>query len=262
MNQRAEAVKHFDQALRHELRAQRKALSEYIAQLKANRRAALTKARHVCATSKERAKVRAANIRAKARDEAKLVMQAAKTSCERGKARARRHGEKEIQAALTGKRQALADERNVLRSKRKPTERKATKRRGERLDEVRQDIPRDLLPVFEAVKTTLRPQARKSLTETFLEWAEDNPEEVNALRAELSASDDSLIREALAEQRATERALRSRRVLAPNDWKVLGTSPAELEAVGLNPRDPDDVIAFLAGYTQHLKDLTRGAVPF
>lgn len=256
-----DAKAHFDRALRAELRAQRKALVEYIAQIRANRRAALSKARHTCSSSKERAKSRASSIRQRATEEARAVLTAAKTACERGKAKARKVGAKELEQAQAARRQSVSDEKTVLRSKR-TKEPRIAKRKTERLDEVRADIPRDLLPVFEAVKGTLKPRPRKSLTETFLEWSEENPDEVHALRAELAASNDSLVREAMKEANAVQRALRSRKQLKPDDWRVLGTSPAELEAVGLNPNDPDDVIAFLAGYTQHWKDKTRAAVPF
>lgn len=256
-----EAKAHFDRALRAELRAQRKALVEFIHQLKANRRAAMNKARHVCSTSQTRAKARAAAIRARASEEAKAVVTAAKTACERGKAKARKVGAKELEAATQKRRQAIADERTVLRSSRKK-EPRITRRKSERLDEARADLSPDLLPVFEAVKGTLKPSPRKSLTETFLQWVEENPDEANALRAEFAASDDSLIREAMNEAKTVQKALRSRKQLRPDDWKILGTSPEELEHVGLNPNDPDDVIAFLAGYTQHWKDATRAAVPF
>ena len=112
--------------------------------------------------------------------------------------------------------------------------------------------------MWRAVRAQFKPNARKSLTEQFLEWVEENPDEVLALQ---DPAADRLVKEAEAESRALSKVLRSRRKLRAEDWERIGASPDELVAVGLNPDDPDDVLAFVGGYTQHWAD-KAAAVPF
>lgn len=259
MSLKAESLKAIDQALRKELRERRKALDEFVAQIHANRRTALLKARHSCDVSKQRAKARVADIRATAKKDVERVRESARTSCERGKAKAKRVGEKALRAALGERKQALADERNILRGKKRKTDVPKRTRRREVLDEARHDVPPALRDVFEQVKDQFQGHARKSVAEQFTEWAEENPDEVLALQ---SAHANKFLEEALKEQRAADRALRSRKQLRANDWAAIGTNPDEIRAVGLNPDDPDDVLAFLAGYTQHWRDMAANEVPF
>lgn len=50
--------------------------------------------------------------------------------------------------------------------------------RSESDDEVRQNIPPELLPTFEVVKRSIKAHDRKSRTEAFLEWVEAHPSEI------------------------------------------------------------------------------------
>jgi uncharacterized protein DUF6496 len=55
-----------------------------------------------------------------------------------------------------------------------------TERQSESDDEVRQNIPRDLVPLFERVKRGIKGSARRSRTEEFLEYVEEHPDEAYA----------------------------------------------------------------------------------
>jgi hypothetical protein len=249
------ALKSIDAELRAELTKRAKAIDEYLSRLKNERRAALAKATEQCRTSKVRAKARAATIRAEAKAQAARVLEAAKTSCAKGKAKAKKRGTKELLAATAERRQATSD-RRLLQKTKAP---KAPRLRAlEQKDEVVQNIAPELIPVWKATKNQFQPHPRKSLTEQFVQWVEENPDEVFAL---LEPQHDKLVKEAEREQRALTKALRSRKKLAASDWDRIGASPDELSALGLDPDDPDDVLAFVAGYTQHWKDQANG-VPF
>lgn len=69
-------------------------------------------------------------------------------------------------------------------------------------DEVRSNLPEELVPVFNRVRRSIRPHPRRSRTETFLQWAEENPAEVVEIQIlESDAKTARLIRE-LEEQEA------------------------------------------------------------
>lgn len=103
--------------------------------------------------------------------------------------------------------------------------------RRESDDEVRGNLPADLVPVWTALGRKLPSKAKKSRTEGFLDWVEENPEEVlrwQADRAQKLAHDD------LRKMRADERAMSARL----RKGKGLGYSRAELEGLerlGIDP---------------------------
>jgi len=93
----------------------------------------------------------------------------------------------------------------------------ARERRSESDDEVRVNIPAELVALFERVKAGIKGSARETRTEAFLRYAEENPDEV------LVALDDkteAVIRDLERQEREAARHLRRRRY-----------TPAELAAV-------------------------------
>ncbi|HZJ70001.1 MAG TPA: hypothetical protein VFF36_03655, partial [Planctomycetota bacterium] len=75
-------------------------------------------------------------------------------------------------------------------------------RREESDDEVRRNLPPELLTVWERVRGAIRPGPRRTRTEAFLEWAEENPEAVHAIVYE---DVDRQVAELIREQQAIER---------------------------------------------------------
>ena len=84
--------------------------------------------------------------------------------------------------------------------------------RGEKRQEsdeaVRVNLPADLISVFDAVRKGIKGGPRKTRTEAFLEWAEENPGEVWALKSKEAEREISKL---LAEQKRLQKAQRSRR---------------------------------------------------
>ena len=84
-------------------------------------------------------------------------------------------------------------------------------------DEVRANIPAELVHVFNRVRRSIKPREGMSRTEAFLHWAEENPEEVYAHEAEaadratarLVAELKELERQAHQERRAQPRKTRA-----------------------------------------------------
>lgn len=131
--------------------------------------------------------------------------------------RARAQGDNVIAA----RRGELGEQREIdrtirdvdARGKRGPGVKRATlrERRAESDDEVRANIPRAMVGVFDSVRRYVKPTARMSRTEAFLQWAEENAGEVYAIQAQQAERDLARL---LAEQERVERLSRKRGRLA------------------------------------------------
>jgi len=78
-------------------------------------------------------------------------------------------------------------------------------RSGESDDAVRNNLAPDMVPVFNAVRKHIKGGPRKSRTEAFLQWAEENPGEVFAL---MQHDADRYLAQLLAEAERTQRELK------------------------------------------------------
>jgi hypothetical protein len=78
-------------------------------------------------------------------------------------------------------------------------------RQDESDDEVRQNIPSDLVPLFERVKRSIKATPRMSRTEAFLHYAEEHPAEVLEM---IEDKTEALIRELEAKHDEAARAVR------------------------------------------------------
>ena len=206
-----------DAALAHAHRAKVADLKRQIAELGAKKRAGLSTIRKRC----QLARARVAAARKAATQTLREARTAAQNRCSLRKQRI---------AALTvsaveKKRQELDAERAMWRDIQLAERRikKAGARRSKREaaaesdDEVRANIPAELVHVFNRVRRSIKPREGMSRTEAFLHWAEENPEEVYAHEAEaadratarLVAELKELERQAHQERRAQPRKTRA-----------------------------------------------------
>lgn len=120
---------------------------------------------------------------------AKEKRASARSACRTGRAEL---GEETSTRVLDAKRE-LAEERQFQREMHRAERRgrakvklRRTKREAgaESDDEVRSNIPAELVPVFDRVRRSIKGSERRSRTETFLEWVEAHPEEVIAAEAD------------------------------------------------------------------------------
>ena len=131
-------------------------------------------------------------------------------SCQLRGVRARTQGKQEIEQ----RRGELDAERRYERIQRagdRPRALRSTsaERRQESDDEVRSNLQPEMVAVFNAVRKHIKGSPRKSRTEAFFQWAEENPDEVFDL---LQHDADRYLAQLLAEQERTERELRRRSV--------------------------------------------------
>jgi len=132
-----------------------------------------------------------------------------RTTCGLRKERARLEGEEVIQA----RRREIQEERyldKLQRSRPKSAQplgrmRNARREReAESDDEVRRNLSPDLASVFSKVRKHIKGSERRSRTEAFLEWAEENPDEIYAMQEQRAAREiERLVKEYQRETRRT-----------------------------------------------------------
>lgn len=127
-------------------------------------------------------------------------------SCQTRAAVAKASGASEVARRRT----KLLEERGFeqkMRAHERPRALRSTsgERRQESDDEVRSNLQPEMVAVFDAVRKHIKGTARKSRTEAFLQWAEENPDEVFAL---LQHDADRYLTQLLAEQAALQQVQR------------------------------------------------------
>lgn len=224
MSDKSEARKQREVArfLRERDRRRLGELREGIKKARARRRAAIAAAVAWCregrALVRERARARQLSALLVLRERAERERSEQRSACAARKAAARALTTAEVEAA----RQELGQERRELdiQAKRyagKKTRATAAERRAESDDEVRRNIPAELVGLFNKVKRDIRPSARMSRTEAFMKWAEGNPEEV--LTAQEWAAERDVAR-LVKEYEAQERKMRSRKRYARSTEEI------------------------------------------
>ena len=138
-----------------------------------------------------------------------------RTTCGLRKERARLEGEEVIQA----RRREIQEERyldKLQRSRPKSAQplgrmRNARREReAESDDEVRRNLSPDLASVFNKVRRQIKGSERRSRTEAFLQWAEENPDEIYAMQEQRAAREiERLVKEYQRETRRTAGARES-----------------------------------------------------
>lgn len=119
------------------------------------------------------------------RKQCRTAREKLRTMCGVRKERAREAGDK----AVGARRRELHEERHLEMLQRAADRRHQRgvrnvrrERAAESDEEVRGNIPRGLVKVFDKVRRQIRGSDWKSRTEAFLEWAEENPGEVYAIQ--------------------------------------------------------------------------------
>lgn len=172
-----------------------------------NRRAMLSTARMRCSTARVELRDRQRAERERLRDAQRAQRGAGKVACAVGREEAREVGRLEQAAAA----KALRDERRLQREVRAADKRaslvRSTKRERAQEDDdaVRANLPPDLVPVFDQVKKKIKGSPRKSRTEAFLQWAEENPGEIVAVQ---QADADAYLAKLLQQEKEHHRAMR------------------------------------------------------
>jgi hypothetical protein len=129
--------------------------------------------------------------------------------CNAGKQQAREEGtllEQQAQSEYQGERRF---QRQMRRATKPRAERSTLRERKQEDDDaVRNNLPAELVPVFDKHRRSIKGSARRSRTEAFLEWAAENPDEVLLVQ---QAEADKALHELLKQERDMGRRLRNAR---------------------------------------------------
>lgn len=131
---------------------------------------------------------------------------AERSACSTGKEAAKAGG-----AALERRTRAeLKEAKTQLRVERRaPLTRSTGRERNQEDDDaVRSNLPAELRPVFDKVRRHIKAKGKASRTEAFLDWAEENPDEILAVQQEKA---DRELKELLKQQREQGRTVRDAR---------------------------------------------------
>lgn len=190
-------------------------LAEQLREARRRRKLALREAKERCRAERIAARERARAMRLRVLEELREAMRAerlgARQACtvRLGEARGIKDSILRARAELQVEKKYEADLRRIERANRQrrkeaprvtPIERQA-----ESDDEVRSNIPSELVALFERVKRGIKASPRMSRTEAFLHYAEENPDDVLAA---VDDKTDALIRELEGLHREARRSLR------------------------------------------------------
>lgn len=217
--QRAALRKDIDKDHRRKARAKLTALRAQLRAARLSRKNAMVEASSRCRAERIAVRDRTRLERLRALEELRRALhaerQAARDACAVRREEAkhatsdavqRAHGELEAERKYQGDLQRI--ERGN-RERRLATHRASSReRRSESDDEVRVNIPAELVALFERVKRGIKASPRESRTETFLRYAEEHPHEVLAA---IDDKTDAVIRDLERQQREVERYVRRRR---------------------------------------------------
>lgn len=195
-----------------------RALKRAIVDARAAHTQSLRHAKESCRAARLDARRRASELRARLLLELRVAVaaerQAARSSCASMRSDAKEHKEKhlraraELAAERLFRRQMRQIERSNRERRREIVRAGARVRESESDDEVRGNIPPELVALFERVKGRIRGGDRRTRTEAFLHYAEENPREVLAsIEDESEAQLRDLQRQALAAEKALKRPL-------------------------------------------------------
>lgn len=187
-----------------------KAIRRKLRELRRARPARLRQIREFCREGRLNVRERVRQLREETRnalrESVRALREAERGTCEASKARAREGFAIEIRGAVRDiEMQRAHMEREYGRRRgggRISAAQLAKEAREESDDEVRRNLPPELVPVFNRVRSTIKPGRRRTRTEAFLEWVHDNPDEAHSIVYDAVDRDvERLVRE----QQAIER---------------------------------------------------------
>lgn len=195
--------------LRQKDRAALDALRTRIGSARAERRQMVRNARQACRTALLSLRERQAAERGRLTLEHHAERDLGRTTCLTGKAQAKEKGLELEHAAERTLKEERIFQRQIRNAGKKPPSRSTARERSQEDDDaVRNNLPPELVPVFDKHRKAIKGSARRSRTEQFLEWAAENPDEVLAVQ---QAEADRALKKLLRQQRELGRTARSER---------------------------------------------------
>jgi hypothetical protein len=186
-------------------------LAEQLRDARKRRKLSLREAKERCRAERIAARERARAMRLRVLEELREAMRAERSGARQactvrlGEARAIKDEIQRARAELVAEKQYQADLRRIDLANRKRRSEAPRVTRTESDDEVRGNVPPELVALFERVKRSIKASLRMSRTEAFLKYAEEHPGEVLVA---IDDKTDALIRELEEQERQARRDLR------------------------------------------------------
>lgn len=165
-------------------RARVRELAAQIRKLRRGRRARALELRAACRAARLNVRTQVAELRAETERKVAALRDAQRGTCAASQLRAHVELGEAVHKLERERVEQLERNRRLYgRKAQAPGEaaKRAAERRSESDDEVRANIPRELVPVFERVKRSIKPSDRRTRTEAFLQWVHDNEDEAHAV---------------------------------------------------------------------------------
>jgi hypothetical protein len=193
--------------LRDQDKARLRLLRARINAARVERRHMLQAARSQCRNARVSLKHQQAEERAALVARQRAERSEGRKACTLGIEHAKNEGTTAERSAFAEYADARALRRQMANTERKRTQSRTTKRErsAEDDDEVRNNLPAELVPVFNLVAKQIKTGPRRSRTEAFLEWAEAHPEEIYAVQ---QAEADQHLAQLLKDYETHGRAMR------------------------------------------------------
>ncbi len=181
-------------------------LRAQIKHARVDRVAMLMGAREQCRTARGALKQRQALERTDLTQRHRFEREDAKTACEAGKDSARTKGAELERGAKRTLKEERIYQRRIREAGKAPKKRVTSRERSQEDDDaVRSNLPADLVPVFDAVRKQIKGTPKRTRTEAFLEWAEENPDEILSVQ---QAEAEKYLKDLLKKQRELGRDVR------------------------------------------------------
>jgi len=199
-----ELERHKRQLARSADRKRLQAIKAKLRELRKTRPVRLRQIREACRAGRSNARARIRTLREETRialrESVQRLREAERGTCETAKAQARDGFATMIAGAMRDREMQRAHmEREYGRRRgagRVSAAQLAKEARNESDDEVRRNLPPELVSVFNRVRSTIKPGRRRTRTEAFLEWVHDNPDEAHSIVFDAVERDvDRLIKE-------------------------------------------------------------------
>lgn len=178
--QRAAIARDLEREMRGRDRARIRELRDAIKAARARKREALKRVRQGCAARRQELREKAQRLREELTRTIREEREAARNQCSASRERAREEADRQIAARGAELARERADQRLIHGTAKRASKPKITarERAQESDDEVRRNIPHELIPLFDKVRRAIKASPRRSRTEAFLEWVHDHPEAV------------------------------------------------------------------------------------
>jgi hypothetical protein len=205
--ERRQLQRELAQHLREKDRAALGQLRARIKSARAERQQMLHAARATCRTALVSLRERQAAQRRLLTLEHQAEREAGRVTCATGKSNAKETGLELEHAAQRAFKDERSFQRQIRHAGRPARERTTARERSQEDDDaVRNNLPPELVPVFDKYRKSFKGSAKRSRTEAFLEWAEENPDEILVMQ---QAEADRALKELLRQQRDLGRTVRS-----------------------------------------------------